>query len=85
MYDLANFNINDLFPLVRIFICTSHDSSQTLVISTSYKCISERLFSSLKCLKSYLRSTTGGDRLNHLMLVYIHKDVTDKIDLTKVA
>ncbi|KAJ4427980.1 hypothetical protein ANN_23993 [Periplaneta americana] len=38
----------------------------------------ERSFSTLRYLKTYLRSTMGADRLNGLALMYIHKNVKVK-------
>ena len=35
---------------------------------------SERSFSSLRLVKSYLRTTMKQKRLNHLLLLHIHKD-----------
>ena len=37
---------------------------------------SERSFSSLRRIKTYLRTTMKQERLNHLMMLYIHKDKT---------
>lgn len=34
----------------------------------------ERSFSTLKRIKTYLRSTTGQDRLNNLAILYVHRD-----------
>ena len=34
---------------------------------------------------SYLRSTTGDSRLNHLMMLHVHKDRTDAPTLVDVA
>ena len=45
----------------------------------------ERLFSALRCLKNYLRTTMTQERLNHLMHLHIHKERTDKIDLKSVV
>ena len=42
-------------------------------------CESERAFSALKRLKTYLRSTMGQERLNHLMILHVHKSRTDKL------
>ena len=42
-------------------------------------CESERAFSALKRLKIYLRSTMGQERLNHLMILHVHKSRTDKL------
>ncbi len=48
---------------------------------------SERTFSALRRVKTYLRSTMSQKRLNHLMLLHIHKDRTDslKTQLVEVA
>ena len=43
--------------------------------------VSERWFSALKRVKTYLRSTTTYKRLNHLMLLHVYKDRTDTIDI----
>ena len=45
--------------------------------------VSERSFSSLNRIKTYLRSTTTNDRLNDLLIFIIHKIFTDGLDLTK--
>ena len=46
---------------------------------------SERVFSSLKRIKTYLRNSMSQARLNHLMLMNIHKEETDQISLAEVA
>ena len=46
---------------------------------------SERSFSALRRIKTYLRSTMSQARLNHIMSLHVHKEITDKIDLVKVA
>ena len=43
----------------------------------------ERLFSSLRRIKTFLRSTMSDCRLNNLFLLYVHK--TDDLDLKKIA
>ena len=45
----------------------------------------ERSFSSLRLIKTYLRSTMTAQRLNNLFLLYIHKRLTDSLDLVSVA
>ena len=39
----------------------------------------------LKRIKTYLRSTTGEGRLNHLMLLHVHKELADGIAMVEVA
>ena len=46
---------------------------------------SERTFSTLRRLKTYLRTSMCQDRLNHLLILYCHKSRTDAIDLLKLA
>ena len=45
----------------------------------------ERSFSSLRHIKTYLRSTMTCQHLNNLFLLYIHKHLTDSLDLVSVA
>ena len=40
----------------------------------------ERLFSSLEIVKNYLRSTTGDDRVSHLLLIFAEKDLVKNLD-----
>jgi hypothetical protein len=45
----------------------------------------ERSFSAMRRLKTYLRQTMGQQRLNDVMLLHIHKERTDRIDIKSVA
>ena len=45
----------------------------------------ERAFSSLRCIKTFLRSTMTQCHLNNLFLLYVHTGVTDMLDLTHIA
>ena len=74
---------NNYFDLVRSYI--------TLV--TFYKINSynkginrmEHTFSTLHQLKNHLQSTMTQERLNHVMLLHIHKDRIDNINLLEIA
>ena len=44
----------------------------------------ERSFSTLRQLKTYLRSTMTEKRLNHVIFLHIHKELTDVMDLNQV-
>ena len=46
---------------------------------------SERSFSALRRIKTYLRSTTSQSRLNHLMILHVHKSLTDQLNLIDCA
>lgn len=54
----------------------------TIPVSTA---TAERTFSTLRRMKSYLRSTLSQERLNHTMMLHIHKHRTDEIDVVGVA
>lgn len=45
----------------------------------------ERSFSTLRRLKNYLRSTMTQERLNHVILLHTHKEITDNIDVKQIA
>ena len=46
---------------------------------------SERIFSAMKRIKTYMRSTTTDDRLNHLMTLHVHKESLDNVNLIEIA
>ncbi len=66
--------LNEVSKLLNIFL--------TIPVTTA---TAERTFSTLRRLKSYLRSTLTQKKLNNFMLLHSHKDITDKIDVYRVA
>jgi len=56
-----------------------------LLVMPATNAVSERSFSALRRIKSYLRSTMTQDRLNHLIILHIHRDFTDDLDLKACA
>ena len=46
---------------------------------------SEHSFSALHRIKTYLRSTMTQARLNHIMIMNIHKHLTDELDIVHMA
>ena len=91
-YDTSRFDIADLLnffqslgnarKLLLSEICTL---GKLMLVMPATNAVSERSFSSLKRVKTYLRSTTGEGRLNHLMLLHVHKELADVIDMVEVA
>ena len=65
---------SEVLRLIKIFY--------TIPVTTA---TAERTFSALRRLKTYLRTTMSQQRLNHTMLLYVHKDRTDKIDIVNIA
>ena len=52
------------------------------IVTTS---TAEHSFSSLRRVKTYLRSTMTQSRLNNLLLLYVHSSDTDSLDLKDIA
>ena len=63
--------LSDVHKLFRLYL--------TVLITSN---TSERTFSALKRLVTYLRSTMTEKRLNNCLLLHIHKELTDQLDLT---
>ena len=47
--------------------------------------VSERSFSAMRRLYTYLRTNMGSSRLNNAMVLHIHKDRLDKLSMVDVA
>ena len=56
-----------------------------ILVVPSTNASSERSFSTMKRLKTYLRSTMGQSRLNHLMVLNIYKEILDSMDMISIA
>jgi hypothetical protein len=48
-------------------------------------CTAERSFSSLRRLKTYLRSTMSQERLNHVAILNYHKDIIANVNINEFA
>ena len=59
--------------------------SKLLIVMPATNAISERSFSSLRTLKNNMRSIMSQERHNHLLVLHIHKDYTDSLELIAVA
>ena len=52
-----------------------------ILVILATNAVSERSFSAMRHIKTYLRSVMSQERLNSLMVLHIHKDLTDSLDL----
>ena len=52
-----------------------------ILVMPATKATSERIFSAIRRLKTWLRTTTSQARLNWCMLLYVHKERTDSLPL----
>ena len=58
--------------------------AKILLVMPATNAISQRSFSAMKRVRTYLRSTTSDDRLNHLMVLHVYKDRTDSFKMVEV-
>ena len=56
-----------------------------LLVLPATNATSERSFSALRRVKTYLRSTKSQERLNNLLVIHVHKEKVDSLALEKVA
>ena len=80
-----------IFDLKKVFLSLSPGQSSLLgqvrqlfeliMVMPATNATSGRSFSALRHLKNYLRTTMSQQRLNHLMIMHIHKERTDDVDL----
>ena len=60
--------------------------TKLVLVPPATNAVSERSFSALRRVKTFLRSTMNQDRLNHLMVLHVHKMLTEyTLDLIEVA
>lgn len=56
-----------------------------IVVMPATNSTSERSFSALRRIKTYLRSTMSQARLNNLMILHVHRQRTDCLDINVIA
>jgi len=56
-----------------------------MLVMPATNAVSERSFSAWKRVETYMRSTTGVTRRIHLMLLHVHKELADGIDMVEVT
>ena len=66
--------ISDVGKIVRL-----------LLFSQATNIKSSGVFSALKCVKTYLRPTMGNNPQHTLMLVHVHNNILDNINLADIA
>ena len=72
--ELTKKLLSEVDKLLRLYI--------TIPVTTA---TAERAFSSLRRIKTYLRSTMTQQRLNNCMLTFVHKSLTDMVSNTHIA
>ena len=72
-------------PSERQLIAEVSNLLQPFLVMPSTNTISERMFSALRRVKNYLHSSMTQERLNYLLVLHVHKDLTDCMDMIEIA
>ena len=59
--------------------------AKALIVLPETNATSEQSFSGMKYIKTYLRSTTSVNRLNHCMSLHVHCKKTNQLNSTDIA
>ena len=78
-------NVSSISTIAELLSSSPFNIRCGKVSSNLTTATAESSFSSLRRLKTYLRSTTTQSRLNNILLLHCHKEMTDAVDLTAVA
>jgi len=73
--------LKELSPAQKELINEVITIAKIILVMPATNCSSERSFSALCRVKSYLLSTMTQERLNSPMILYVHKELIDKLNL----
>ena len=82
--DIKNY-LQQLSPAEKALLSQVILVMKLIFVMPATNASSERSFSAMRRVKSYLRSTMTQERLNHLMILHVHKELTDGLILTNIA
>ena len=77
--------LSELSSSQRLAISSVWTAIKLLLVMPATNATSERSFSALRRIKTYLRSTMSQERLNNLMLLHVNKDKTDALELHQIG
>ena len=91
-FEVTKFTIYDLVKLFqgldysrKIAMSEVIKVAKILLVMPATSAISERSFSAMKRVKTCLSSATTDSRMNHLMMLHVHKERVDNASMTDVA
>ena len=85
--DCTKLNTKDLRSIIEIqksLISEVIKLVKLILVLPAANATSERAFSMLRLVKSYQRSTTGQNRLNHLILLSTYKEELDNLNMKEL-
>ena len=69
----------------KSFFCEVCRLAKLILVMPATNAASQRSFSAMRCLKTYLHSTTSQSRLNYVMLLSINCKEVDNLDIDVIA
>ena len=76
--------LREMTPETRRLFGTVETLVRLLLVISVSAASSERSFSALRRLKTWLRSTMSQKRLNHVAISHVHQEFLDNIDMNEV-
>jgi len=73
--------LKNMVPAMRAMFPHVEALIRLLLVNPASSATAERSFSSLRRLKTYLRSTCGQRRLNNLAICHVHKHIIDGVNV----
>ena len=77
--------LQSLAQEVRHLFSQAEALIRLMMVMPATSCECERGFSTLRRLKTWLRSTMGQERLNSKAIFHVHQDILDSLNLTEVC
>ena len=77
--------LTSLTSAERIYYSEVITLLKLILVLPATNATSEWTFSAMRRVKSYMRSTISQERLNHLMVLHVHKPFTESLDLVQIA
>ena len=90
--ELTIDNVKKLVEFLQSFSATTKSfvpqvivQAKILLVMPATNAVRQRSFSAMTRVKRHFRSTISDCRLNHLMVLHVHKDRTDRLNMVEVA
>lgn len=77
--------LNDLSEGHKSLLSEVCTLASLILVMPATNAVSERSFGSLRRIKTYLRSTMTQTRLNSIMMIHTHQELTDQMNLVDIG
>lgn len=84
IYDLR-VRVQELSKGAKLLISEVIKLLKLIIVMPATNAVSERSFSAMRRLHTYLRTNMSQNRLNHTMVLHVHKEKTDALSMVSIA